>query len=85
MTKIRANDFEASVDMVSPIRDPKGICIVLEDARNLVEIAQEFSGHNRLEVVENDQDCVTIYEGYTRITSIYCRGDVVTLVLAKEE
>ena len=85
MTKIRANDFEASVEMVSPIRDPKGICIVLEDKRNLVEIAQEFSGHNRLEVVENDFDYVTIYEGYTRITSMYCRGDAVTLVLAKEE
>lgn len=85
MTKIRANDFEAIVEMVSPIREPKGVCIVLVDGRNLVEIAQEFSGHSKLEVVENDQDCVTIFEGYTRITSIYSRGDAVTLVLAKEE
>lgn len=85
MTKIRANDFEAIVEMVSPIREPRGICIVLEDGRDLVEIAQEFSGHSRIEVVESSHDGVMIYEGYTRITSIYCRGDAVTIVLAKEE
>lgn len=85
MTKIKANDFEASVVMVSPIREPKGICVVLEDERDLVEIAQDFSGHNRFEVVENDQDCVTIYEGYMKLTSMYRRGDLVTLVLGKTE
>lgn len=85
MTKIRANDFESVVKMVSPIRDPKGLCIVLEDERDLLEIAQGFSGHSRLEVVDSSHDGVTIYEGYTRLTSMYRRGDTVTLVLGKVE
>lgn len=85
MRKIRANEFEASVEMVSPVREPKGLCIVLEDERDLLEIAQDFSGHNRLEVVEDHHDGVMVYEGYTRITSMYRRGDSVTLVLGKTE
>lgn len=85
MKKIRANEFEASVEMVSPVREPKGIHIVLEDARDLLEIAQDFSGHSRLEVVDSHHDGVMIYEGYTQITSMYRRGDAVTLVLGKTE
>lgn len=85
MKKIMANEFESSVEMVSPVREPKGLCIVLDDERDLLEIAQDFSGHSRLEVVDSHHDGVTIYEGYTQITSMYRRGDTVTLVLGKSE
>lgn len=85
MKKIRANDVEISVEMVSPIREPKGICIVLEDERDLLEIAQELSGHSKLEVLDSNIDGVMVYEGYTHITSMYRKGDAVTIVLAKEE
>lgn len=84
MTKIRANDFEATVEMVSPVREPRGLHIVLEDNRPFAEIAKDFEGHDRLEMTNDLYDGVTIYEGYTRITSMYRRGDSLTLVLAKE-
>lgn len=84
MKKIRANDIEISVEMVSPIREPKGVCIVLDDERDLLAIAQDFSGHEKLEVADDYQDGVTVYKGYTQITSMYRRGSTVTLVLGKE-
>lgn len=84
MKKIRANDIEISVEMVSPIREPKGVCIVLDDERDLLAIAQDFSGHEKLEVADEYQDGVTVYEDYTQITSMYRRGSTVTLVLGKE-
>ena len=83
MTKVRSEGLETTVEMVSPVREPKGICIVLEDERDLLEIANEFSGHSRLEVVNSFHDGVTVYEGYTKITSMYRRGESVTLVLGK--
>lgn len=85
MTKIRAKDFEMNVEMVSPIREPRGLHIVLEDERTLADIATAFSGHDRLEVTSTLHDGVTIYEGYTDITSLYRRGSSVTLVLEKAE
>lgn len=84
MAKVKANEFEAIVVMVSPIREPKGMCIVLEDDRDLLAIAQDFSGHEMFEVAEDYQDCVTVYQGYTQITSMYRRNGTVTLVLGKE-
>lgn len=84
MKKIRANEFEATVEMVSPIREPKGMCIVLDDDRDLLEIAKDFSGHEKFEVTDKYEDCVTVYEGYTQITSMYRRGGTVTLVIGKE-
>lgn len=84
MTKIKANEFETTVEMVSPIRAPKGMCIVLEDDRDLLAIAQDFSGHEKIEVTDDYQDCVTVYEGYTQITSMYRMGGTVTLVIGKE-
>lgn len=85
MTKIKANDFEASVDMVSTMRAPKALHVVFEDDRPLAEIARDFSGHSRFELTSDGDDGVTIYEGYTRLTSIYLRGGTVSLVLEKEE
>lgn len=85
MKKIKANEFEATVEMVSPIREPKGMCIVLDDDRDLLAIAQDFSGHEKMEVTDKYEDCVTVYEGYTRITSMYRRGESVTIVLGKEK
>lgn len=83
MKKLRANELEINVEMVSPIREPKGICVVMNDERDLLDIAQEISGHNRLEVADEYLDGVMVYEGYTKITSMYRRGESVTIVLAK--
>lgn len=83
MKKLRANELEISVEMVSPIREPKGICVVMHDERDLLEIAQEISGQSRLEVVDEYLDGVMVYEGYTKITSMYRRGETVTIVLSK--
>lgn len=83
MKKIRGNELEISVEMVSPVREPKGICVVLDDERDLLEIAKDLSGHSRLEVVDSHHDGVMLYEGYTQITSMYRRGETVTVVLSK--
>lgn len=83
MTKIRADGMEIQVEMVSPIRQPRGLHIVMEDSRPFDQIAQDFSGHQQLEVVSDQNDGVTTYTGYTEITSMYRRGDEVTVVLEK--
>lgn len=85
MMKIKAENLESVVEMVSPIREPRGLHIVLDDEREFADIAKDFSGHARLEVLSDEQDGITIYDGYVRITSMYRRGSSVTLVLEKEK
>lgn len=84
MMNVKAGTFETKVSVISPVRQPQGLCIVVDDARDLLQIGQEFSGHQQLEVRSVTHDGVTIYTGYSKITSMYRNGNRVTIVLGKE-
>lgn len=83
MMNVKAGTFETKVRVISPIRQPQGLCIVVDDERDLLQIAQEFSGHEQLEVRSETHDGVTIYTGYRQITSMYKTEGKVTIVLGK--